>query len=64
MGLWWVPVVILILAGAGFAAFHYWGRDRQKKKTAEEIAKERTKDAEVAAKPFVDNPTDSMRSKD
>ena len=61
--MWWaivaIAVAVIVLAG-----FFYWGQDRQKKTTAEQIAKERDEDAEIASRPFVDDPTDSMRFKD
>jgi hypothetical protein len=42
----------------------YLGAERERRRQAERIAKERSRDAEIAVEPFIDNPAAGMRAKD
>jgi hypothetical protein len=47
-----------------FFAFWQWSKARAEKKFAVKKAKEKTEDAKISTKPYVDNPFGRMRDKE
>ena len=54
----------ILLVAAIAVLSGYLGAERERRRQAERIAKERSRDAEIAVEPFIDNPASGMRPKD
>lgn len=55
-------IVVLVII-ASLYGYKKWGASQERQKQAERIAKDRSKDAEIASEPFIARPLDRMRRK-